>query len=56
MSCHGVSSGIYGMGFLGALVYFIQHSTTFWAGVVGVLKAIIWPALMVYKLLEYLKM
>jgi hypothetical protein len=52
----GVSSGIYGMAFIGALVYYIAHALTFWAGVLGVIKAIFWPAFLVYNLLEFLKM
>jgi len=52
----GASGGVYGMAFIGAAVYFIQHATTFWMGVLGILKAIIWPAILVYKLLEYFKM
>jgi len=50
------SSAIYGLAFIGALVYFIQHSTSFWMGCVGFLKALVWPAMLVYKLLEFLKM
>lgn len=53
---HAAGSGIYGLAFVGAAVYFLQHSVTFWAGVVGILKALVWPALLVYKLLEFLKM
>ncbi|MFD2872946.1 hypothetical protein ACFS5N_10740 [Mucilaginibacter ximonensis] len=45
---------IYGIAFLGALVYFIQHSTTFWGGVLGFFKAVFWPALVLYKVLELL--
>jgi len=52
----GVSSGVYGLGFIGASIYFIQHATTFWIGVVGVGKAIVWPAFLVYKLLELFQM
>lgn len=48
--------GIYGLAFIGALVYFIQHAGTFWIGVFGVVKAIFWPAFLIYKLLEFLKM
>lgn len=48
-------NGIYGLAFIGALVYFIQQSTTFWMGVVGFFKAIFWPGVLVFKLLEYLK-
>lgn len=45
---------VYGFGFIGALVYFIGTAPTFWAGALGVLKAIIWPAMLVYHLLKYL--
>jgi hypothetical protein len=48
--------GFYGLGFLGAANYFISHAGTFWIGVLGFLKALVWPAFLVYKLLEFLKM
>ena len=51
----GVSSGVYGLAFLGAVIYFIQHANTFWEGVVGFLKALVWPAVLIYKVLEFLK-
>jgi hypothetical protein len=44
----------YGLGVIGAAVYFIQHSTGFWMGVLGVLKAVVWPAMVVYKVLGLL--
>lgn len=47
---------LYGMGMLGALVYFLQHATTFWGGIVGIFKAIFWPGVVLYKVLELLKM
>jgi hypothetical protein len=56
VNSNGVSGGIYGMAFIGALVYFIQQATTFWMGVLGFFKALFWPAVLMYKLLEYLKM
>jgi hypothetical protein len=49
------SGAVYGLGFVGAAVYYISHATTFWIGVLGLLKAIVWPAMLVYKLLEFLK-
>jgi len=52
----GASGCIYGMAFIGAAIYYIQHSDSFWIGVLGVLKAIVWPAMLIYKLLEFLKM
>ncbi len=47
---------VYGLGFIGAALYFIQHAATFWDGVFGVLKAIVWPALLIYRALGLLKM
>lgn len=52
----GTCGGAYGLAFLGAAIYYIQHAETFWMGVLCVLKAMVWPALVVYKLLEFLKM
>ena len=46
---------IYGLGFIGSLIYFIQAATSFWIGVLGFFKAIFWPAFLVYYLLEFLK-
>lgn len=51
-----VGGGIYGLAFIGAAIYFIQHAETFWIGVLGILKAIVWPAILVYKALEFFKM
>jgi hypothetical protein len=53
---HGASSGVYGLAFIGALVYYLQNVTTFYVGVIGVLKALFWPAFLVYKLLGFLNM
>lgn len=55
MNCGGPAT-VHCLGFIGAAVYFIQNADTFWAGVIGVLKAIVWPAFLVYKFLEYFKM
>ena len=50
------SNPIYGLGIIGALVYYISHATGFWMGMLGVLKALLWPAFVVYEVLAYLKM
>ncbi|HUS87440.1 MAG TPA: hypothetical protein VMW76_09380 [Bacteroidales bacterium] len=50
------SSAIYGLGFIGAAVYFISHATSFWIGVLGFLKALVWPAFLVYEALKQLAM
>jgi hypothetical protein len=54
--CGNLSNPIYGFAFIGAAIYYLQHSSTFWEGVLGILKAAIWPAMLVYKLLDFLKM
>lgn len=50
------AGAVYGFGFIGAVVYFIQHADTFGAGLLGVLKALVWPALVVYQLLGFFKL
>ena len=50
------SSAFYGLGFIGSFIYYIVHATSFWIGVVGFLKACVWPAFLIYKLMEFLKM
>ncbi len=50
------ANAFYGLGFVGAAIYYIAHATTFWMGVLGFLKAIIWPVFLVYKAMEYMGM
>ncbi len=45
---HQGGNAVYGFGVIGALVYFIGHATSFGMGVLGVLKALVWPAVLVY--------
>jgi len=48
---------IYGLGLIGDFVYNIHyHSGTFWLVILAVLKAIVWPALVVYHLLLLMHM
>ena len=53
---NGASGAVYGLGLIGAWVYFIGHATTFLLGVLGFLKGLVWPALLVYEALKYLHM
>jgi len=50
----GTSGAIYGLGFIGAVIFFISHATGFWNGVLGFLKALVWPAILVYESLKFL--
>jgi len=52
----GSSNAVYGLGFLGAAIYFVWNAASFWGGVVGVLKAIVWPAFLAYELFKFLGM
>ncbi len=48
------SNAVYGFGLIGAMIYYVSTATTFWIGVLGILKAIVWPAIIVYELLKFL--
>lgn len=50
------SGAIYGLGMLGALVYFIQHASSVVDGLIGIFLAIFWPGVVVYKVLEIFQM
>jgi len=49
------SNAVYGLGFIGAAIYYISVATSFWMGLLGLLKAIVWPAFLVYEVLFQLK-
>lgn len=51
---HGTNNAVYGLGLIGAAIYFISNATGFWMGVVGLLKALLWPAFLVYEALKSL--
>jgi hypothetical protein len=51
---HGGTGAVYGLGFIGAVIYYIQAANGFWGGVLGILKAFVWPAFLVFDLLKYL--
>lgn len=46
--------GVYGLGFLGAAIYYISTASSFWFGVLGILKAIVWPVFLIFELLKFL--
>ena len=49
---HAPHSAIYGLGLIGAAIYYLSHATSFWVGVIGILKSIFWPAFLVYEALK----
>lgn len=52
----GNGNAIYGLGVVGALFYFLQNASGIEAVLWGIGKAIFWPAILMFKLLTYLKL
>lgn len=52
--CGGNGNAIYCLGVVGALFYFLQNTNTLETVVIGIGKAIVWPAILMFKLLTYL--
>lgn len=55
MKCNAGGGAIYGIGVIGALIYFLQHAHSAFAVLVGFIYSIFWPGVVVYKALELLK-
>jgi len=51
-----MSDGIYCLALVGAVVYYLKNANSFADGVVGILKAIVWPAVLVYRVFQNLHM
>ncbi len=53
---YGGSSGdaVYGIGLIGAWVFYLSSAKSWQEGVIGFFKGIVWPAFMVYGLFKYL--
>ena len=48
----GASDAVYGIGLIGAWVYYIGHAKSFKEGALGFFKGFFWPAFLVYALLD----
>lgn len=53
--CNAQSGAVYGLGLIGAAVYFISHAGSIISGLIGFLKALVWPAFLVYELFRFLE-
>lgn len=47
------TSAMYGLGFIGAAIYFISTASSFGSGLLGFLKAIVWPVFFVYEAFKH---
>ncbi|GCE76090.1 hypothetical protein [Cellulomonas biazotea] len=43
---------VYGLGLIGAAVYYFSQGEGFWDFVLAIPKAIVWPAIVVFELLK----
>jgi hypothetical protein len=50
----GSSEAVYGFGLIGAWLFYFTHAATFWVGLLGFFKGIVWPAMLVYEALKFL--
>lgn len=53
-SSSGGFCGSYLLGIIGAAVYYLSTASGFWAGVLGILKSLVWPAFLVFEVLKYI--
>jgi len=49
----GGSDSVYGLGMIGAWVFYVGRATTPRDRILGFLKGLVWPALLVYELLKF---
>lgn len=54
-SSNGVGGFVCFVAFIGALIYFFQQANSFGEYVMAFLKACVWPAILVYHLLQFLQ-
>ena len=47
------AGAVYGLGLIGAAIYYISIASGFWMGVLGFIKALIWPVFLVYEALKH---
>ena len=48
------AGGIYFMGMIGSAVYLVGSVDGFWNIILGLLKSLIWPALLIHRVFELL--
>jgi len=51
----GGADAVYGIGMIGAWVYYFKRATTNQERVLGFAKGLVWPAFLVYALLVFLE-
>lgn len=49
-----MGGGVYGVGIIGALIWVIRNADGFGGFFWGIVQALFWPAVLVYRLFEFL--
>ena len=52
----GPAGAVYGLGTIGAAIYYLSTASGFWNGAFGLLKALVWPAFLVFEAMKFLNM
>ena len=52
----GMSGFVFFLAWIGAVVYFVSQVDGFWNVILAFLKACVWPALVLHKVLELLQL
>ena len=52
-SSNETMGAVYGMGMIGAAIYYIGQASGFVSGVIGFIKALLWPGFLVYEVLKF---
>ena len=50
----GTGWAIYILGFFGSFAYYLSTATNLLAGFIGLLKAVVWPAFLIYGVFKFL--
>ncbi len=50
----GSSSAVYGLGLIGALVFYWQQADGLWPHLFALVQAVLWPAFLVYDVLGFI--
>lgn len=51
-ACAAGGGTVYGLGLIGAVILFFVVAESFWDYVLAIPKGLVWPAIVVYKVLE----
>ncbi|HEX5796956.1 MAG TPA: hypothetical protein VFX86_01050 [Candidatus Saccharimonadales bacterium] len=52
----GMFGFAYCLAVIGAIVYFVQQSVGFWGFILAILKGFVWPAFVIYEVLDRLNL